>query len=161
MKKLLSLFAAACLLAPMSAFAKADDPNWRPDKVMYCSDGEFDWDSGQSLYDFVILTRGPDDFIISYLGIPHPSFEERSFQHLWMKMVGVFSSSYKKTGDIRTYTLKLALENEPVRTGTLVIGSDDNYTFTMQPPMSRPTTTAGLCWDSLRPEPRELQKKRR
>ena len=161
MKKLISLFAAACLLAPASALAKADDPNWRPKNVMYCSDGEFDWDSGQSLYDFVILTRGPDDFIVSYLGIPHPSFEERPFQHLWMKMVGVFSSSYQETSDTRTYTLKLALENEPVRKAKLVIGSDDYYKFSMEPPLSHPITTAGLCWDSLRPEPRELQNKRR
>ena len=161
MKKLASLILAASLCAPVAVLAKADDPNWRPKKVMYCSDGEFDWDSGQSLYDFVILTRGPDDFIVSYLGIPHPSFEKRPFQHLWMKIVGVFSSSFEATGDNRTYTLNLELENEPVRTAKLVIGSDDKYKFTMQPPLSRPITTAGLCWDSLRPEPRELQNKRR
>lgn len=161
MKRIASLIIAASLLAPIHALARADDPNWRPEKVMYCSDGEFDWDSGQSLYDFVILTRGPDDFIVSYLGIPHPSFEERSFQHLWMKMIGVFSSSYAETADSRIYTLKLALENEPVRTAKLVIGADDYYKFTMQPPLSRPITQSGLCWDSLRPEPRELQNKRR
>lgn len=143
------------------AVAKADDPNWRPNKVMYCSDGEFDWDSGQSLYDFVILTRGPGDFIVSYLGIPHPSFEKRDFQHLWLKMVGKFSSSFAKDESSRTYTLLLELENEPARTAKLVIGADDYYTFSMDPPLSRPITQAGLCWDSLRPEPRELRNKRR
>ena len=161
MKKLTSLVIAALLFVPASVNAKADDPNWRPKNVMYCSDGEFDWDSGQSLYDFVILTRGPDDFIVSYLGIPHPSFEERPFKHLWMKMIGVFSSSYQETADTRTYTLKLALENEPVREAKLVIGSDDYYKFTMEPSLSRPITKSGLCWDSLKPEPRELQNKRR
>ena len=87
MKKLAALLLAAFMLAPVSALARADDPDWRPKNVMYCSDGEFDWDSGQSLYDFVILTRGPGDFIVSYLGIPHPRFEERPFQHLWMFFV--------------------------------------------------------------------------
>ena len=76
-------------------------------------------------------------------------------------MVGVFSSSYQQTADTRTYTLKLALENEPVRKAKLVIGSDDYYKFTMEPSLSRPITKSGLCWDSLKPEPRELQNKRR
>lgn len=144
-----------------AAQERADDPNWRAEKIMYCSDGEFDWDSGQSLYDFVILTRAPDDFIVSYLGIPHPSFERRDFRHLWMKMVGNFTSSFEQKGEERIYTLRLALDDEPVRTGSLVIGADDYYKFTMTPPLPRLTTTAGLCWDSLKPEPRELRNKRR
>ena len=151
----------ALLFIPAAASAQGDDPNWRPNKVMYCSDGEFDWDSGQSLYDFVILTRAPDDFIVSYLGIPHPSFEKRDFKHLWLKMVGKFSSSYSENTGVRTYRLELDLENEPLRVGELVIGLDDNYSFSVTPPLSRMTTKAGLCWDSLKPEPRELQNKRR
>lgn len=163
--KILKLFLLAAMVAHFvamsQAVAKSDDPDWRPTKIMYCSDGEFDWDSGQSLYDFVILTRAPGDFIISYLGIPHPSFEKREFQHLWMKMVGQFSSAYAQTATERIYTLTIALDNQPQRVGKLTIGADDYYTFTMTPPLPRPVTKAGLCWDSLKPEPRELQNKRR
>lgn len=151
----------ALFMPVQKAAARADDPNWRPTKIMYCSDGDFDWDSGQSLYDFVILTRAPGDFIISYLGIPHPSFEKRDYQHLWIKMVGQFSSAYEQTATERIYTLTIALENQPERIGKLVIGADDYYKFSVTPPLPRPITTAGLCWDSLKPEPRELQNKRR
>lgn len=161
MKSLLPLLIISIILLPNAVSAKADDPNWRPNKVMYCSDGEFDWDSGQSLYDFVILTRAPGDFIVSYLGIPHPSFEKREFKHLWLKMVGKFSSSYAEKGDERVYTLNLELADEPLRKAELVIGADDYYRFSMKPSLSRPITQSGLCWDSLRPEPRELSNKRR
>lgn len=161
MKQIAFFLAVSLMVLPHAAMAKGDDPNWRPNKVMYCSDGEFDWDSGQSLYDFVILTRGPGDFIVSYLGIPHPSFEKRDFQHLWLKMVGKFSSSYAEKGEARIYTLNLELENEPMRKAELVIGADDYYSFSMTPSLPRPITKTGLCWDSLRPEPRELRNKRR
>ena len=77
----------------LASTARASDVGWRPSQTMYCSDGEFDWDSGQSLYDFVIQTDAKDDFIVSYLGIPHPSFETRDFFHIWLKMRGQFSSA--------------------------------------------------------------------
>ena len=128
---------------------KAADSGWRPNQTMYCSDGEFDWDSGQSLYDFVIQTRAPDDFMVSYLGIPHPSFETRDFFHVWMKMRGQFSSAFAQRGRTRVYALQFNLENEPPRTGTLTIAADDTYKFSMTPPLDRDTTKSGLCWASL------------
>lgn len=165
MKKL-QLALIALLLSPMATEAQNKSNNqagagWRPTQTMYCSDGEFDWDSGQSLYDFVILTRAPGDFLISYLGIPHPSFERRQYSHLWMKMVGHYSSSLETRGEERIYRLKLEVDNEPSRIGELTIAANDKYTFTMTPPLSRAVTSAGLCWDSLKPEPRGLQKRRR
>lgn len=167
MKNKLLAIIAILLLSPMVTQAQTKENNnqadagWRPTQTMYCSDGEFDWDSGQSLYDFVILTRAPGDFLISYLGIPHPSFERRQYSHLWMKMVGHYSSSLETRGDERIYRLKLEVDNQPSRIGELTIGAGGKYTFTMTPPLSRPVTSAGLCWDSLKPEPRALQKRRR
>lgn len=166
MKKISLALIALLLLSPMATEAQnknnnSADAGWRPTKTMYCSDGEFDWDSGQSLYDFVILTRAPDDFLISYQGIPHPSFERRHYSHLWIKLIGHFSSSFEARGDERVYRLKLELDKEPVRIGELVIAANDKYTFTMTPPLKKPVTSAGLCWDSLKPEPRGLQKRRR
>ena len=118
-------------------------------QTMYCSDGEFDWDSGQSLYDFVIQTSAENDFIVSYLGIPHPSFETRDFFHIWLKMRGQFSSVFAQEPRARVYTLQFNLENEPPRTGTLTIAPDDTYKFSMTPPLNRDTTKSGLCWASL------------
>jgi len=167
MKNKLLAIIATLLLSPMVTQAQTKENNnqadagWRPTQTMYCSDGEFDWDSGQSLYDFVILTRAPGDFLISYLGIPHPSFERRQYSHLWMKMVGHYSSSLETRGDERIYRLKLEVDNQPSRIGELTIGAGGKYTFTMTPPWSRPGTRAGHCWDSLKPEPRALQKRRR
>ena len=135
--------------AVLTSTAGAADVGWRPKTTMFCSDGEFDWDSGQSLYDFVIQSRAPDDFIISYLGIPHPSFEERDFFHVWMKMRGTFSASFAQADAVRTYQLQLNLENQPPRTGTLTIAADDTYTFVLTPPLDRDTTISGLCWASL------------
>jgi hypothetical protein len=164
-QKILALL-ALLMLSPMATLAQSNpasqaDAGWRPTSTMYCSDGEFDWDSGQSLYDFVILKRAPGDFLISYQGIPHPSFERRQYSHLWIKMVGHFSSSLETRGEVRIYRLKLELENEPARIGELTIAANDKYTFTMTPPLKKPVTSAGLCWDSLKPEPRALQKRRR
>lgn len=134
------------LLSPAWAVQPTD---WRPTHTIFCSDGIFDWDSGQSLYDFVILERGEDDFIISYLGIPHPSFEQRSFHHLWMKMQGRFSASLQRTGKVKTYRLDIQLDNEPGRIGELTIQANGDYRFSVTPPLARETTRAGLCWDSL------------
>ena len=130
----LSLICVAALLAwagfvSLASTARAGDAGWRPSQTMYCSDGEFDWDSGQSLYDFVIQTDANDDFIVSYLGIPHPSFETRDFFHIWLKMRGQFSSAFAQEARVRIYTLQFNLENEPPRSGTLTIASDDTYKF--------------------------------
>ncbi|MAK11565.1 MAG: hypothetical protein CBC43_006675 [Rhizobiales bacterium TMED83] len=141
--------AACASLMPLGSSVQGADAGWRPNQTMYCSDGEFDWDSGQSLYDFVIQSRAQDDFIVSYLGIPHPSFETRDFFHIWMKMRGKFSSAYARQGNERIYTLQFNLDNEQPRTGTLTIAPDDTYKFSMNPPLARDTTTSGLCWASL------------
>ena len=134
---------------PLGSEARAAEANWRPTQTMYCSDGEFDWDSGQSLYDFVIQTNAEDDFIVSYLGIPHPSFETRDFFHIWLKMRGQFASVFTQEARARVYTLQFNLENEPPRSGTLTIAPDDTYKFSMTPPLDRETTKSGLCWASL------------
>jgi hypothetical protein len=126
--------------------------DWRPTHTIFCSDGIFDRDSGQSLYDFVILERGENDFIVSYLGISHPSFEERPYNHLWLKMAGRFSASLQRTGKVKTYRLKLQLDNEPARIGELAIQANGKYRFKVTPPLARETTNAGLCWDSLEGE---------
>ena len=128
---------------------RAADVGWRPEQTIYCSDGAFDWDSGQSLYDFVIQTSAENDFIVSYLGIPHPSFETRDFFHIWLKIRGQFSSVFAQEARARVYTLQFNLENEPPRTGTLTIAPDDTYKFSMTPPLNRETTKSGLCWASL------------
>jgi len=150
----LSLSCGAALVAwvgfvSLASTARASDASWRPSQTMYCSDGEFDWDSGQSLYDFVIQTDAKDDFIISYLGIPHPSFETRDFFHIWLKMRGQFSSTFAQEARVRIYTLQFNLENEPPRSGTLTIAPDDTYKFSITPPLNRDTTKSGLCWASL------------
>ena len=137
----------------MALPVQAAGVGWRPNQTMYCSDGEFDWDSGQSLYDFVIQTRAPDDFIVSYLGIPHPSFETRDFFHIWMKMRGQFSSAFAQKERTRVYALQFNLENEPPRTGTLTIAADDTYKFSMTPPLDRDTTKSGLCSETKSPLP--------
>ena len=85
----------------LASTARASDAGWRPSQTMYCSDGEFDWDSGQSLYDFVIQTDAKNDFIVSYLGIPHPSFETRNFFHIWLNMRGQFSSAFAQEARAR------------------------------------------------------------
>ena len=150
----LSLICGAALVAwagfvSLALTARANDAGWRPSQTMYCSDGEFDWDSGQSLYDFVIQTDAKDDFIVSYLGIPHPSFEPRDFFHVWLKMRGQFSSAFAREARARIYTLQFNLESEPPRSGTLTIAPDNTYRFLMTPPLNRDTTKTGLCWASL------------
>lgn len=149
-------------LTPPKALAQASVFN--ADKVTFCSDGEFDWNSGQSLYDFVILAREDGDFLISFLGIPHPSFEERAFDNAWIKMKGLFSAR-KRRGDIFQslavdYELKLKVENQPARTASLKINKAGAYTFKVEPPLVlEGITTEGLCWDSLSREPDSIRRK--
>ena len=140
---------ALALLCATSAGASPQS-DWRPKHTVFCSDGIFDWDSGQSLYDFVILERAEDDFIISYLGIPHPSFEDRQYDHLWLKISGHFSSSLHKRGAEKTYRLNIRIKDEPARIGVLQVDAKGNYQFNVTPPLNRETTKTGLCWDSLR-----------
>ena len=109
-------FAAPHFLAWAQALAQVP---FNADKVTFCSDGEFDWHSGQSLYDFVILSREDGQFLISYLGIPHPSFEKRFFDNAWIKMKGEFYAR-KEAGDIfdsleTQYVLSLDLEGAKAR----------------------------------------------
>ncbi len=130
--------------------AYAGSAGWRPTHITYCSDGAFDWDSGQSLYDFVILKRAPNDFIVSYLGISHPSFEQRRHENPWLKLSGVFSSSLAIENNRRIYTLHLNLDNEPKRIARLEIRGDNVYQFRIEPPLKRATTHTGLCWESLK-----------
>ena len=72
--KTTALLFVSAFVAP---YALAQASVFNADKVTFCSDGEFDWNSGQSLYDFVVLSREDGKFLISYLGIPHPNFEKR------------------------------------------------------------------------------------
>lgn len=148
-KAFVCIFAALNLVSISMPFAAEQKPVFRPDRVVFCSDGEFDWESGQSLYDFVILERDDNKFIISYLGIPHPSFETRDFFHAWLKIRGQFSASLTQQGKTKTYRMKMNMEGAPKRVGTLTIGSNDKYRFTVTPPLDREVTKAGLCWDSL------------
>jgi len=148
--------------------ALAQQPNidtFRAEKVVFCSDGEFDWDSGQSLYDFVILLRQDGRILISYLGIPHPNFEQRQFDNAWIKMKGRFSSERVAVGEkspAGVYRLRIALENKTPHIGTLRINETGNYTFNVEPPLDREyVTPAGLCWDSLSEEPQEIKDKMR
>ena len=141
----------AVMVATMSP-VMANPGDFRADKIVYCSDGEFDWDSGQSLYDFVILKKDNGDFLISYLSIPHPSYENRSYNHAWLKMNGAFCAQKLPDG-INGYRLLLNVDGEPDSQGDLVIAQDGTYSFDMQPPLARETTTGGLCWDSLMPDP--------
>ena len=99
--------------------------------------------------DFVILERAEDDFIISYLGIPHPSFEDRQYDHLWLKISGHFSSSLQKRG-AENLSPEHTHQDEPARVGVLQVDAKGNYQFNETPPLNRETTKAGLCWDSLR-----------
>ncbi|MDA9230709.1 hypothetical protein OAI46_02555 [Alphaproteobacteria bacterium] len=150
----------ALLLHSSAAFANPGD--FRADNIVYCSDGEFDWDSGQSLYDFVILLQEDGDFLISYLGIPHPNYEIRDFNHFWMKLKGQFSAETIATQSQSGYRLRINIEGEEPRQGNLVIAEDGLYTYTMTPALPFPTTTSGLCWDSLAPDPSddEIKSKR-
>ena len=155
------LLSAAAFAAP-HAWAQASVFN--ADKVTFCSDGEFDWNSGQSLYDFVILSREDGQFLISYLGIPHPSFEKRFFDNTWIKIKGVFYAR-KEAGDIfdsleTQYVLSLDLEGQPKREGRLSIDATGQYKFSLQPPLNMEYVTAtGLCWDSLSREPDAIRRK--
>ena len=163
---LVCLLVAAVFWNLSAAAAKKPDINpFRAEKVVFCSDGEFDWNSGQSLYDFVILSRQDGRFLISYLGIPHPSFEIREFDNAWIKMKGRFSSERLAIGQqspAGVYQLNLALENQPARIGTLRINETGNYKFTVEPPLAMEyVTPAGLCWDSLSEEPQEIKDKMR
>lgn len=153
---LLSVFVTPTALAQASVF--------NADKVTFCSDGEFDWNSGQSLYDFVILSRRDGDFLISFLGIPYPSFEERAFDNAWIKMKGRFSAS-KVSGDIfqnldLDYELSLDVEGQPPRTAKLSVDKTGAYTFNVEPALVlEGITTKGLCWDSLSREPDAIRQK--
>lgn len=148
MFRLLSLF---LLLHSPAVFAAPGD--FRPDNIVYCSDGEFDWDSGQSLYDFVILLQDDGDFLISYLGIPHTSYEVRDFNHFWIKIKGKFSAERLATQTRSGYRLFFNVEGEEPRLGDLVIAEDGLYSYTITPALPFATTTSGLCWDSLEPDP--------
>ena len=159
--KALALLALSVFLAP-HAFAQASVFN--ADKVTFCSDGEFDWNSGQSLYDFVLLSRKDGQFLISYLGIPHPNFEKRLFDNAWIKMKGEFYAR-KEAGDIfesldTKYVLSLNLDGQPKREGVLTIDETGTYKFDLQPPMALEyVTSTGLCWDSLSREPDSIRRK--
>lgn len=164
----LSLFIKTATLLVVSAFvaphALAQASVFNADKVTFCSDGEFDWNSGQSLYDFVVLSREDGQFLISYLGIPHPSFEKRFFDNAWIKIKGEFYAR-KEAGDIfeslnTKYVLSLDLEGEPKREGVLTIDETGTYKFDLQPPMAMEyVTSTGLCWDSLSREPDAIRRK--
>jgi hypothetical protein len=153
---LLSVFVTPTALAQASVF--------NADKVTFCSDGEFDWNSGQSLYDFVILSRRDGDFLISFLGIPYPSFEERAFDNAWIKMKGRFSAR-KVSGDIfqnldLDYELSLDVEGQPPRTAKLSVDKTGAYTFNVEPALVlEGITTKGLCWDSLSREPDAIRQR--
>ena len=159
--KALVLLAMAAFAAPQ---AMAQASVFNADKVTFCSDGEFDWQSGQSLYDFVILSREDGQFLISYLGIPHPSFEKRFFDNAWIKVKGDFYAR-KEAGDIfksleTEYVLSLDLEGDPKREGKLIIDADGTYNFNLSPALDFEYVTAtGLCWDSLSREPAAIRRK--
>lgn len=153
---LMSVFVAPSAVAQASVFDA--------DKVTFCSDGEFDWNSGQSLYDFVILSQEGGDFLISFLGIPHPSFEKRAFDNAWIKMKGLFSVR-KTAGDIfqsldLEYELSLDVEGQPPRIAKLSVDKTGAYTFNVEPALAlEGITTKGLCWDSLSREPDAIRRK--
>ena len=159
--KVVALHVFLAFLAP-HAFAQASVFN--ADKVTFCSDGEFDWNSGQSLYDFVLLSREDGQFLISYLGIPHPNFEKRLFDNAWIKMKGEFYAR-KAAGDIfesldTKYVLSLDLDGQPKREGVLTIDETGTYEFDLQPPLAMEyVTSSGLCWDSLSREPDSIRRK--
>ncbi|MDA8624409.1 hypothetical protein N9X13_00465 [Alphaproteobacteria bacterium] len=158
----LSVILLLSVFVTPSAFAQASVFN--ADKVTFCSDGEFDWDSGQSLYDFVILSREDGDFLISFLGIPHPSFEARAFDNAWIKMKGLFSAR-KTRGDIfqsldLSYELSIDVEGQSPRIAKLNVDKTGAYTFNVEPALVlEGITTKGLCWDSLSREPDAIRRK--
>ena len=161
-KQVLSMaaIAAAFFLSPLPALAQASVFN--ADKVTFCSDGEFDWVSGQSLYDFVILSRDDGTFLISYLGIPHPSFEKRKFDNAWMKMKGQFSAARltPQNAKAATYELTLDVDGPVSHKGTLIIDEKGNYNYSVTPPLTLEyVTSKGLCWDSLSDEPAAIRRK--
>ena len=159
--KTTALLFVSAFVAP---YALAQASVFNADKVTFCSDGEFDWNSGQSLYDFVVLSREDGKFLISYLGIPHPNFEKRYFDNAWIKMKGEFYAR-KEAGDIfksleTKYVLSLDLEGQPQREGVLTIDESGIYTFDLQPAIAMDyVTSSGLCWDSLRREPDSIRRK--
>lgn len=144
--------------------AQAQASVFDADKVTFCSDGEFDWYSGQSLYDFVLLSREDGTFLVSFLGIPHPSFEKRFFDNAWIKMKGHFSAN-QVSGDIfqsleNKYILSLEVEGQPLREAVLNIDDKGTYTFNVEPALEiEGITTSGLCWDSLSREPDAIRRK--
>lgn len=162
-----TILPAAALLV-LSAFvaqkAQAQASVFDADKVTFCSDGEFDWYSGQSLYDFVLLSREDGTFLVSFLGIPHPSFEKRFFDNAWIKMKGHFSAR-QVSGDIfqsleNKYILSLEVEGQPLREAVLNIDDKGTYTFNVKPALEiEGITTSGLCWDSLSREPDAIRRK--
>lgn len=150
----LSAFVAPGAMAQASVF--------NADKVTFCSDGEFDWVSGQSLYDFVLLSKDDGSFLISYLGIPHPSFEKRKFDNAWMKMKGHFSAKRVTAQNAKParYELTLDVDGPVAHQGVLNIDEKGNYTYQVTPALPLEyVTSKGLCWDSLSDEPAEIKRK--
>lgn len=160
MKKLLAASVFGLAAFPASAWAQASVFN--ADKVVFCSDGEFDWVSGQSLYDFVILSKDDGSFLISYLGIPHPSFEKRPFDNAWMKMKGDFSVKRltAQNASPAHYQLLLDIDGSALHKGDLKIDESGNYSYRVEPPLALEyVTSKGLCWDSLSDEPDAIRRK--
>ncbi len=163
-RTILPVAALLVLSAFVAPKAQAQASVFDADKVTFCSDGEFDWYSGQSLYDFVLLSREDDTFLVSFLGIPHPSFEKRFFDNAWIKMKGHFSAR-QVSGDIfqsleNKYILSLEVEGQPLREAVLNIDDKGTYTFNVEPALEiEGITTSGLCWDSLSREPDAIRRK--
>ena len=163
-KQYIKTIALLVFSAFVTPHALAQASVFNSDKVTFCSDGEFDWNSGQSLYDFVILSREDGTFLISYLGIPHPSFEKRFFDNAWIKIKGEFYAR-QEAGNIfeglaTKYVLSLNLQGQPQREGALTIDETGTYQFTLEPAMNMEyVTKTGLCWDSLSREPDAIRRK--
>lgn len=164
MKQILQTLALSAFFTLAAQGAHAQAKVFNAEDVVFCSDGEFDWESGQSLYDFVILSRPDGRFLISYLGIPHPSFEQREFNNAWMKVKGQFSAK-RLSGTARamqssTYQMVLDIIGSDRHVATLKIDKTGKYSFAVAPPLPLDyVTSSGLCWDSLDDEPEAIRKK--
>ncbi len=81
------------------------------DRLFYCADGEFDAESGQSLYDFIVSPEakdpatGEERFLMSYLGIPFPSWQTRDYFHIFLKVRGSFRAEREAQGKTLIYRL--------------------------------------------------------
>lgn len=166
MKQIFQTLAVTACLSLFAYGAHAQAKFFEAEDVVFCSDGEFDWVSGQSLYDFIILSRPDGRFLISYLGIPHPSFEQREFNNAWMKVKGQFSakrlSGVGRASQSSTYQMVLNLAGGDRHVGTLKVDKTGKYSFAVDPPLPLDyVTSSGLCWDSLDDEPEAISKKSR